>query len=337
MPLPKIENMAPLPMKIIGCGRYMPRRVVTNEELEARCELPAGWIETKTGVRERRWVERDESSTFMGAMAAREALDDAGIAPADIDLIMNASGSPPRALPDGGHLIQRELGLGRSGIPCMTVHTTCLSFVTGLNVAANFLATGQRETILIVTSDISSRSLDFSQPESAILLGDGAAACVVTRAPEGDGSALERYHQVGLGDGADLTTLRGMGTTWPPNDPDTPPEYNLFYMDGLGIAAMLRGAFTSFLETLTAGLSRADVAAVVPHQANAYALRALRRYGFPEGRIAKTLDRFGNCVAASIPLTLYEVIREGRISQGDRVLLLGAGAGLCIGGILLTY
>jgi len=336
--LSKARAIEPLPLQIIGCGRYMPERVVTNEELEKRCNLPPGWIETKTGVRERRWVNRKETSPFMGAQAAREALQDAGIAPNDIDLILNASGSPPRALPDGGHLIQRELGLGKSGIPCMTVHTTCLSFVSGLNVAAHFLGSGLYRTILVVTSDISSRSLDFSRPDSAVLLGDGAAAFVVTRTPAGSSSALERFHQVGFGDGADLTTVRGMGTTWAPNDPETPPEYNLFYMDGLGIAAMLRGAFNRFFKTLTTSLESMDqVAAVVPHQANAYALRALRRYGFPEEKIAKTLDRFGNCVAASIPVTLYEVIREGRIARGDRVLLIGAGAGLSIGGILLIY
>src|ERR1051325_5018268 len=112
------------PLKIVGTGHYAPKRVVPNSEVEAMCNLPAGWIEQKTGVRERRWVT-NETSTFMGAQAARQAAADAGMKLNDIDLIIHASATWPQAVPDGAHLIQRELGLESSGISCMTVHTTC--------------------------------------------------------------------------------------------------------------------------------------------------------------------------------------------------------------------
>jgi 3-oxoacyl-[acyl-carrier-protein] synthase III len=129
-------------MKIAGMGRYLPERVVTNDELETLCKLPHGWIEKHNGVCERRWVG-SETSSFMAAQAAREALDEAGIRLKDIDLILNASGTPEQAIPDTGALIQRELGLGSSGIASMSIHATCLSFVAALDMSAALLATGR--------------------------------------------------------------------------------------------------------------------------------------------------------------------------------------------------
>ncbi|HNO32260.1 MAG TPA: hypothetical protein PKI78_10780, partial [Anaerolineales bacterium] len=124
-----------IPLKIIGLGRYLPKRVVPSAELEAMCGVPAGWVERRNGVRERRWVT-DETSSFMSAEAAKEALDEAKLKPGQLDLIINASGTGEQAIPDTGALIQRQLGLGNSGIPAMTVHTTCLSFVAGMDVAS---------------------------------------------------------------------------------------------------------------------------------------------------------------------------------------------------------
>ena len=140
-----------IPLKIIGLGRYLPKRVVSNSEVEALCGLSAGWVEQRNGVRERRWVT-DETSSFMSAEAAREALDEAKLKPNQLDLIINASGTGEQAIPDTGALIQRQLGLGKSGIPAMTVHTTCLSFITGMDVASNFINSGRYKNILIASS-----------------------------------------------------------------------------------------------------------------------------------------------------------------------------------------
>lgn len=174
-----------LPVKIIGLGRYLPSRIVPSSELEKMCGLPPGWVEHRNGVRERRWVT-DETSSYMGAQAALEALDEAGLEPGQVDLIINASGTAEQAIPDTGALIQRQLGLGDSGIPCMTVHTTCLSFIAGMDVAANFLCTGRYANILIVSSDIASCGINTREPESASLVGDAAAAVVVTRSLGGE-------------------------------------------------------------------------------------------------------------------------------------------------------
>ncbi len=326
------------PLQIVGLGHYLPSRVVPSSEVEEKCGLKPGWIARKTGVLERRWVN-GETSLTMGAAAAREAVENAGIALEDLDLILNASGTQPQAIPDGAHLLQRELGLEGSGITCMSVHTTCLGFLTAMDVAANFLATGRYKTILIVSADIASCGINFDQPESAALFGDAAGAAVVRRTPDGEASAVNAARIESYSEGADYTRVSGGGTIKPPNGEDTSVEDNLFHMEGPRVYRLARKYVGPFLENLRPGLSKGlgTIKQVVPHQASIFAVRALRRYGVPDERVALTLDRCGNCVAASLPLTLYTAVKEGRIQRGDEFLLVGTGAGLCIGGMILTY
>ncbi|MEP7357262.1 MAG: 3-oxoacyl-[acyl-carrier-protein] synthase III C-terminal domain-containing protein [Anaerolineales bacterium] len=327
-----------MPLKIIGVGRYLPARVVGSAEVEALCGLPAGWIERRSGVRERRWVD-DETSSQMGAQAAREAVAEAGLELSDLSLIINASGTTEQTIPDGGPLIQRQLGLGSSGIPCLTVHATCLSFLVALDLSANLLATGRYENILIVSSEIGSVGINLKEPESASLLGDAAAAVVVTRTPEGESAGLHAARLETYGDGADMTAVRGGGSSRHPNNPATKPEDNLFHMNGPQVLRMALRYSGAFLEKLRPGLSTglAPLKLVVPHQPSLMGLKAMEMFGWPAGQIVKTLDHLGNCVAASIPCTLYEAVRQGRLQRGDQVLLVGTGAGLSLGGVILTY
>lgn len=275
----------------------------------------------------------------MGAQAAREAVADAGLALSDLDLIINASGTPEQAIPDGGPLVQRQLGLGQSGLASLSVHATCLSFLVALDLSANLLATGRYHNILIVSSEICSPGINFKEPESAALIGDAAAAAVVTRTPSGEAAGVEAARLETYGDGADLTAIRGAGSRHHPNHPDTRPEDNLFHMDGPKVLRMALGVSAPFLEKLRPGLSTGlgDIQLVVPHQPSLAGLRAMQIFGWPADRIVMTLDRLGNCVAASLPATLYEAVRGGRLERGERVLLVGTGAGLSIGGVILVY
>jgi len=327
-----------LPLKIIGLGRYLPERVVPSREVEVLCGLPAGWIERRSGVRERRWAG-GETSSFMGAQAAREAVAEAGLALTDIDLILNASGTPEQAIPDGGPLIQRQLGLGQSGIAALSVHATCLSFLAAIDLSANLLATGRYHRILIVTSEIGSVGINFKEPESASLIGDAAAAVVVVRTPQGEASAVHAARFETYGDGADHTAIRGGGSRRPPNHPDTRPEDNLFHMNGPEVLRLALAHSAQFLEKLRPGLSHGlgAIKLVVPHQPSKVGLRAMQMFGWPAAQTVMTLDRLGNCVAASLPSTLYEAVRGGRIQRGEELLLVGTGAGLSIGGVILTF
>lgn len=327
-----------LPLRIAGVGRYLPSRVVSNEELEARCGLPAGWIERRNGVRERRWVDGERAS-FMAAQAALEALDEAGMKPGGLDLIINASATGEQALPDTGSLIQRELGLGSSGIPAMTVQAACLSFITALEAAAHYLHSGRYARILVVSSDIASCGLDFTEPESATLMGDAAAAVVAVRPRQGEPGRICNAGFRTWGDGAGLTAIMGGGSARHPRRPGHDPSDDLFHMDGPAVLRMVRRYDAAFLEELRPGLSTGlcGIDLVVPHQASRVGLQILRRFGWPEGAIVETLGELGNCVAASIPCTLYQAVRDGRAQRGDRLLLVGTGAGLSIGGLVLVY
>ncbi len=330
--------MNSLPIKIAGVGRYLPERIVPSSEVEAMCRLRPGWIERHSGVRERRWAN-GETSSYMGAQAAREAVANAGMAFADIDLILNASGTPEQAIPDGGPLIQRQLGLGTSGIACLSIHATCLSFLVALDVAANLLTTGRYRNILIVTSEVASAGINFNEPESASLMGDAAAAAVITLATPTEASCLHTARLETYGEGAYLTAINGGGTRKHPNSPDTKPEDNLFHMDGPQVLRMAVRYVTGFLEKLRPGLSTGlgSISLVTPHQPSLMGIKVMQSFGWPADKIVVTLDWLGNCVAASIPVTLYEAIKQGRLQRGDEVLLVGTGAGLSIGGAILTY
>ncbi len=327
-----------MPLKIIGFGRYLPKRIVPSSELEAMCGVPAGWVERRNGVRERRWVT-DETSSFMSAQAAFEALDEAKLKPDQLDLIINASGTGEQAIPDTGVLIQRQLGLGNSGIPAMTVHTTCLSFVAAMDVASNFIQSGRYKNILIASADVASCGINPKEPESASLVGDAAAAVVVTKSDANDKSMIHHAHFKTYGDGAYLTTIMGGGSRLHPRFDGHKPEDDLFHMDGPAVLRMVRGIAHDFLDELYPGLSKSlvDIDVVVPHQASKVGLMMLERFGWPKSKIMTTIETLGNCVAASIPATLYQAVRDGNIQRGQKVLLVGTGAGLSIGGLVLTY
>jgi len=329
----------PYPLHIASLGRYLPERIVPSEEVERLCGLPAGWVERKTGIKERRWASPRETNSFMGAQAAREALEKAGVGLHDIDLILNASGTQEQAIPDGGPLIQRELGLATSGIPCFSMHATCLGFLVALDVCASLLASGRYRTILVVCSDIGSVGLNFNEAESAALIGDAAVAAVVTLPNGGQPGRVEAARLETYSEGAGLTEIRGGGSRRHPNHPDTCPEDNLFHMDGPKVYRIAMERLGDFLDRLRPGLSKGPgtIRCVVPHQASLPAVRSLRRLGFPDECVVTNLERLGNCISASIPSALYDAVAWGRIRRGDEVLLLGTGAGLSLGGMILVY
>lgn len=331
-----VEAFHPLPIRIAGLGRALPARRVSAAELDELCGMPPGWTLQRTGVAERRWASPGETAISLGAQAAREALDEAGIGPDGIDLLLNASGTPHQTIPDNAPMILDALGLGGSGIPGYSIHSTCLSFLPALHLAARLIGAGVNRTVLIVSSDIASRGLNFAEPESAALMGDAAAAAVVTWS---ETSLFEGFHMETYGQAHELSGIRGGGTGVHPNHPDTRPEQNLFSMRGKPLAKLIANRLPAFFERLRPGLSAGlpGIDHVVPHQTSKLGLKLLSRFGWPDEQIVKTLPELGNCVAASIPATLYEGVRSGRIQRGQRVLLVGSGAGISLAGVILRF
>jgi 3-oxoacyl-[acyl-carrier-protein] synthase-3 len=328
----------PIPFKIAGVGRYLPPRVVPSSELEQKHGLPAGWCVEKQGVKERRWVN-DESASFMGAEAAKEAVRDAGLELSDIDLILNGSGTPEQALPDNGPLFQRELGLGRSGVPSFSINASCLSFLVGLEVAANYLNAKRFSNILVIASDVSSTSLNYDRPENFTLFGDAAAAVVVTLPKAGEKSAIHGVHMTTHGFGAEFSQVRGGGTRKHANDKRTTPQDNVLQMNGAELMKVNFEYYPRCYETLwsrAGGITPDDCKYVIPHQPSRVVLDYLGLH-YDEEKIVRINDRFGNCVGASAPLAIYESVKALDLRRGDRAVLTGTGSGVSFFGMVITY
>lgn len=325
-------------VRITGCGRYLPERRVASAEVETRAGLPPGWSVANSGVAFRHWAAPNERASVMGAAAAQAACQQAAIDPRDVDVIINASGSVERAIPDGGPLLQDALGLGASGIPSFSVHATCLSFIAALEIACERIQSGRIQRALVVSSEISSVALDFENPEICTLFGDGAAAVVVERASESDTSRVHRVAWRTMGRDADLTTLRGCGTFRHPHSSDTTHADALFQMRGPCTLKRAIQLVPALLEAL--GLdaaARREIRWIASHQASRAALGYLATLGFDNAAIVNTLTHAGNCIAASIRLALEQGVREGVIRRGETGLLVGTGAGLSVAGMLITY
>ena len=325
-------------VQIAGVGTYLPRRRVASAEVEALAGLPEGWALAQSGVAFRHWAGPDEHASVMGAAAGRQACLDAGLQPADLDLILNASGGAERAVPDGGPLLQRALGLGASGILSFSVHATCLSFIAAMELAAERIHHGRIDRALVASSEIASVALDFGDAEVCTLFGDGAGAAVLQRTPAGRRSAIHRVAWLTMGEDAELTTIRGGGSFRHPHSPLTVREDALFQMQGPRVLKRAMRLMPQLLGKL--GMDdalRARVRWIAGHQASRAGLDYAARMGFDNAVIVNTLEQMGNCIAASIPLTLAQGVREGKIRRGDLGLLIGTGAGLSAAAMLMTY
>ncbi|WP_407572379.1 3-oxoacyl-[acyl-carrier-protein] synthase III C-terminal domain-containing protein [Deinococcus altitudinis] len=320
-------------LRLLGTGQALPRREVSTTEVAALCGVNAEVAQNRSGVRVRRWLSEGETVLSLGAEAARAALKAANLNAGDVDVLLNASGSQAQPIPDGGALLARELGL--RGKAAYSLHGTCLSFLLALQHAGLLIAGGLAERVLIVSSEAGSKGLNFAQPESSLLIGDGAAAVVLGPAEhEGQGLHAARFET--YPEGADHTRIRGGGSLLRPADPQVTPEDFTFDMHGLQVLKLASQVVPGFLERLRPGLSAGlpGIDRVIPHQASLAGLKLMQRGGWPEDRTEVTLTHLGNVIAASLPLTLHQAVSQGRAKRGETLLMVGTGAGLTAGGVI---
>jgi len=289
-----------LNVRLLGTGQALPARIVPTREAAERCGVDPDLWTARTGVHARHWLSGDETVLTLGAQAARHALTSAGLALADVDVLLNASGSQAQPIPDGAALLARELGL--HGRAAYSLHGTCLSFLLAVQHAALLIHTRQARHVLIVSSEAGSRGLNPSQPESALLIGDGAAAALLGPATQ-DGQGLEAARFETYPDGADHTRIRGGGSLLTPSDAHVTPEDFTFDMHGLQVLRLAREVVPGYLERLRPGLSVGlpGIDRVIPHQASQAGLQLMARCGWPEERTEVTLPHLGNVIAASLP------------------------------------
>lgn len=326
-------------LRLQGSGAVQPAARLDSAAIDARLQQPPGWTARHFAIDSRAVAGPEETSSALGEAAARQALDAAGWQAQEIDVLIGACGVMEQPIPGTACLIQRRLGLGGSGIPAFDVNATCLSFLVALDLVALGFAAERWRKALIVSADIASAALDFTQPEASVIFGDGAAAVAVEAIP-GD-SALLGYRLETYGDGTELCALEAGGTRLRPQDDleDFLARAH-FRMDGPGVFKATARRFPAFLDKLldTCGVAPAAIDLVVPHQASAAALDHLRR-AFPaaEGKVVDIFADHGNQIAASLPSALHAAIQSGRLHRGDLALLIGTAAGVSLGGAVLRF
>ncbi|HEV7668876.1 MAG TPA: 3-oxoacyl-[acyl-carrier-protein] synthase III C-terminal domain-containing protein [Thermoanaerobaculia bacterium] len=329
----------PRAIRLLGTGAAIPPEELTSEQIDRRLGLAPGTVFKRTGVR-RRFVET-RSAAALGAEAAHRALEAAGLSLADVDCLIAASGTPDQAMPSNGALLHRAIGLsGR--IPAFDIGASCLSFLVALDTAACLIDAGRYRRILIVSSDVASCGLDWSKLEASGIFGDGAAAAVVgPTGPEEGGSALLTSSFATLSEGAHTCEIPGGGSRHHPSRIEGAYlPLTLFRMDGKAVFRLAAEKLPGFLDQLlaTAGLSLAEIPIVVPHQASLHALQYLRRrFGLRREQMIEIFAERGNQVGASLPSALHEAIASGRLRRGDPALLVGTGAGVQLGGMVIRY
>ncbi|MEK8131382.1 beta-ketoacyl-ACP synthase III [Paenibacillus filicis] len=327
-------------VKIVGTGKYLPAVRVTAQEMDRRLGVPDGWVLKKSDVAVRYFAGTEKASE-MGARAAEAALCSAGLTFTDIDCLVCASGTMEQPIPCTAALIQKAMGQGRSGVPALDINTTCLSFVAALDMVSYMVAAGRYRRVLIVSSEIASKGLNWHQKESTALFGDGAAAVVMERVSAGESSCILQAAMETYGDGAAFSEIRGGGSALPASlyEPSEEEHY-AFDMNGAGIFRMASQLLPSFLDRLlaAANMSIGDFKLVIPHQGSAMAMRLLsRKLKISDEQLMYITPDHGNTIAASIPMGLHEAVKQGRIERGDSVLLLGTSAGLSLGGLAFVY
>jgi 3-oxoacyl-[acyl-carrier-protein] synthase-3 len=315
--------------RIAGTGSYLPAQIVTNDDLAQRVDTNDAWIRTRTGIRERRFAAPGEQTSDLAEHAARAALAAAGIAPADVDLIVVATTTPDMVFPSTACILQAKLGT--KGGPAFDVQAVCSGFIYALALADKMVATGGARNALVVGSEIYSRILDWNDRGTCVLFGDGAGAAVLvpSRVPgilsahlHADGSHRNMLCVPGtLADGAVI------------GSPFVRMEGGAVFKFAIRVLAEVGH------EALAAnGVTAAAVDWLIPHQANIRIIDATaKKLGVPHERVVITVERHANTSAASIPLALDEAVRDGRITAGQRVLLLGVGGGFTWGAVFLIW
>ena len=326
---------------ILGCGSYLPERVVTNAELSTRIDTTDEWIFSRTGIRQRHLAADEELTSDLALKAAERAVEDAGIQTANIDIVIVATTTPDNTFPATATKVQTKLGMVNGA--AFDIQAVCSGFIYGMAVADNFIRTKQFKTILLIGAETFSRILDWQDRSTCVLFGDGAGA-VVLRAGEGDPEANIGETGHNRGRGILSTHLHSDGST---ND--------LLYVDGgpsstktVGHVRMVgREVFRHAVVNLVAivgealnanGLAAEDIDWLVPHQANKRILDSTaRKLGLPKEKMVVTVDHHANTSAASIPLALDEAVHDGRIKRGDLILMEAMGGGLTWGASLVRW
>ena len=311
--------------RIIGWGKCVPSRVITNADLERMVDTTNEWIMERTGIRERHVAGANETVSSLGAEAARQAIQRAGISPEDIDLIITATMTPDKISPAVASIIQRKIGAKRAAT--FDLWAACPGFIYSLATAFQFIKTGAYRTVLVVGSEVLSRVIDWTDRKTCVIFGDGAGAAVVQAAPDSENEPCGFV----LGCDSDHADILYVTGPFDAAEMAVPPDRYRVVMNGpevfkQAVRVMSRAA-REVLEKVN--LKCGDINLVIPHQANQRIMDAtMRALRLPREKVYSNIERYGNTSEATIPIAICDAVDEGRLKPGDNVLLTAFGAGL---------
>ena len=321
---------------ITGTGMYVPDRVLTNRDLEHMVETSDEWIRERTGIRERRIAAPDQASSDLAVIAARRALESAGLEPKDVDQIVLATTTPDRYLPSCACTVQAKLGA--SNASAYDMFAACTGFVYGLGIARGAIGTGQADTVLVIGVETLSRIVDYTDRNTCVLFGDGAGAAVLRACEPGMGLHAVDMHSDGeLGEVLEVPA----GISRNPASSDTVQAHEHYIrMQGKKLYPFAVRSMEDSTRRCAdaAGWAPSEIDLFIPHQANLRIIEAVReRLELPAEKCYVNIDRYGNTSSASIPIALDECVRAGRLKPGDKLAMAAFGGGATWGATAMTW
>lgn len=321
---------------ITGWGMAVPESVLTNDDLSKMVETNDAWIRERTGIRERRIARENEFSSTLAVDASLKALEVANLNPNDIDLIICSTSTPEYIFPATACLIQDQLGATRAG--AFDLSAACTGFIYALNMAAQAIRSGSIKSALVIGTETLSRFVNWKDRSTCILFGDGAGAFVLQASDNPGGVLSAVMHSDGSG--GDLLSLQGGGSRHPATEETVHDGKHFIHMNGREVfrfaTRVMAHATHEVLES--AGLSLEDVQWIIPHQANIRIIEAAARgLKLPMDRFVVNVERYGNTSTASIPIAMVEAVQNGQLKPGDKIVMVGFGAGLTWGALAAEW
>jgi len=322
--------------RVIGTGRYAPEKILTNDDLAKIVDTSDEWIRTRTGIRERRVAAEGENTSDMAFHASRQALEMAGLKPDDLDLIIVGTVTADMPMPACAAFLQAKLGCKAAAFD---VAAACAGSLYALTVADKFIRAGAAKHVLVVGAELLSRLLDWNDRNTCVLFGDAAGAIVLGPEEREDRGILTTHLHTD-GTLTDILKIPGGGSAYPMNEATLTEGLQYVKMTGREVYRVaVRNLADVTLEALAAsGLTAEDIDLVIPHQANIRIVdTVISRLGVPKEKVVLNIEKYGNTSSASVPVTLDEAVRDGRIKDGDLVVLMAIGAGMSWSSALIRW
>ena len=323
--------------KISALGTYVPPRVLTNTDLEKMVETNDEWIVERTGIRERHLVDKGVATSDLAVEAARRCLASRGIQPSEVEVIIVATVTPDMIFPSAACIVQNKLGA--TGAWGFDLSAACSGFPYALQVGAKLVESGAHKKVLVIGADVMSSIIDYTDRSTCILFGDGAGAVLIEPCEEDEIGLIDYWHEID-GSGAAALNMPAGGSLLPASHETVDKRQHFVYQDG---QTVYKFAVRKMAEAAERVLERNNVAATelacfIPHQANKRIIESTaHRLGMPMESVILNIDRYGNTTAGTIPLAMDTAIQEGRLKNGDLVLLASVGAGFTVGATLLRW